>query len=701
MSFWNRATGGAAHQVPVLGDYADYDSASISSDGRFSDGEYYEDEECYEEKYDNGEIPLPEGPPPTENVFQNVASPPLQQRKMLPASLHQYENSPVLQIARKRPVDPVLAQNPSTSMPPSGPGNSAPFYTPLQSPVLEMSRKRLVDPILQQKLASMQAPFAGGEQTPFRTPLQSPGLGGGRKRPVRLSNPGTPLVSPRQVESRNKLVSPLLRPPIVSPGGTIKMFYPSTSTQNTQTVQGEESEEPAVAPLGALSIKPLDESSDDSELEFDEKGEPQTAVNATSAGPAGDTPDPDSATKDLDDSCLRNEQSFALHTEVSELGEDLPSDSDSGRDENIVEETIFANDFRSESSTNPAEHDEDSTEILSDVDDNGKDLCADDESEKSYNELDEVDDCIEDEADHGDPLRHDEEPGSHYYGQQTDFDIRSTTATKNGQVQNEIVEYDELLAATPTREQRSPHFVFLSDQKNVPSELKRLQEKTRRRRRDLRNQFHDLECQLGLAASKFAEEKMDLGLAIRDTFDRTCCRPLEVAVERVAMERETTDRRHDVAELDKQVSRLSSQMMRHVHVTLSDAKREQLDCLRQDLLQEVVPSMRIEKSKADKIEGGVVRRYELNAGNVAKRLHQESASRRAALDAFNRKVRKMFEQEEQRSNDVLDVIGNLREQIRMEREERIAADKQIMDDITRTAVAMRRAFLAAFDDSTN
>jgi hypothetical protein len=111
--------------------------------------------------------------------------------------------------------------------------------------------------------------------------------------------------------------------------------------------------------------------------------------------------------------------------------------------------------------------------------------------------------------------------------------------------------------------------------------------------------------------------------------------------------------------------------------------------------------MRVEQSKADKIEGGVVRRYELNAGNVAKRFHQESAARRAALDMLNRKLQKVSEQEIQRSDDILGVISNLREQIHREREERIAADKQIVDDITRTAVAMRRAFLAAFDDSTN
>jgi hypothetical protein len=664
MSFWNRATGGNSHQIPVIGDYADYESASISSDDNYfaAEDDYYEDDKYYPE-YNNEEVPLPEGPPPTENVFKNVASP-MPQRKTLPASLHQFETSPLLQMARKRPVDPVLAQNAPSSLPPSAPGGyPAYFHTPLQSPVL---RKISLDPILQQKLASMQAPLDGVEQTPFRTPLQSPSLGGGRKRAVRLSKPGTPLVSPRLGTTRKALVSPGLRQPavavapslssLVTPGGTVKPFDPSASSRSSKIDQDEVSEEDAAAANAAvlekLVIKPLDESSDDSD---------------------GDWAD---------------QESLPPQTQENELENDWPSDADSGEDSNDVAET------ETDTEDSSSEHDGNYNDMV--VDDG-----SEEEGKEEDNEIDYVDDYTGEEKDDDDQYSQEEEKEEDENGEHTDIGIEDDDVAEIQHVENEVVEYDELLE-TPTREQKLSHFVFLSDQKNVPSELKRLQEKTSRRRRELRNQFHDLECQVGLAASKFAEEKMDLGLAIRDTFDRTCCRPLEAAVERIVMERETTmDRRPAVAALETHLSQLDNQMMRHVHVTLSDAKREELDSLRQDLVQEVIPSMRVEKSKADKIEGGVVRRYELNAGNVAKRFHQESAARRAALDMLNRKLQKMSKQEEQRSDDVLGVISNLREQIKREREERIAADKQIMDDITKTAVAMRRAFLAAFDDSTN
>ena len=151
---------------------------------------------------------------------------------------------------------------------------------------------------------------------------------------------------------------------------------------------------------------------------------------------------------------------------------------------------------------------------------------------------------------------------------------------------------------SPAREGNNANFVFLSDQKAVPSELKRLQEKTRRRRREMKNQFHNLECQVALAASSLAEEKMDLGLAISDTFERSCCQPLEEAAERVVIERETVmDQRPAVSSIEKRISKLSVDMMHHVHIEMNDAKKNEIDNLRRDLLQEVIPSIRIEKSK--------------------------------------------------------------------------------------------------------
>jgi hypothetical protein len=249
---------------------------------------------------------------------------------------------------------------------------------------------------------------------------------------------------------------------------------------------------------------------------------------------------------------------------------------------------------------------------------------------------------------------------------------------------------------TPDRPIKQSRFVFLSDRKEVPTDLKKLQEKTLKRRRDLLARMHDLDCQVAKMASKYAEEKMDLDLAISDTFDRTVCHPLEAAAERLGMERETSaNRAPAVASLERRLSRLDNLMTHHVHVTLNDAKREELDSLQDDLQQDIIPGIRIENSKFDKIEGGVVRRFENVAGMVARRFHEESAARRAAVELMTRKIQASACQDEERLDDVLAVITEVRVKIRRERAERKAADQKILEEIVNTTVSMKYALLQA------
>jgi hypothetical protein len=134
---------------------------------------------------------------------------------------------------------------------------------------------------------------------------------------------------------------------------------------------------------------------------------------------------------------------------------------------------------------------------------------------------------------------------------------------------------------------------------------------------------------------------------------------------------------------------------RHVHVTLSDAKRDDLDGLHDDLFQEVIPGIRIQNSKSDKIEGGIVSRFENVAGNLARRFHEESAARRAAIELVREKVQKAVHQEEQSFDDVLAVISELRAKISTERAERKAADKKMLEEIVKSTVSMKRALLEA------
>lgn len=246
---------------------------------------------------------------------------------------------------------------------------------------------------------------------------------------------------------------------------------------------------------------------------------------------------------------------------------------------------------------------------------------------------------------------------------------------------------------TPHRFARSsPKLVFLSE----TAPLEKLQETTLKRRRDLIARMHDLDCQVARLLSLYSEESMDFDLAIRDTLDRSVCNPLEASVERLVMERESsTQRGPAIWELEQRLSEIDNEMTKFQHVTLSDAKRQDLDNLYIDLFQHIIPSVHLEDAKSDKIEGGVIRRFENVAGIICRQFHQEAAARRASLELMKRRFEQAAEEQSQRGDDVLKTIQALRRKIQQERLQRQTEDKIILDDILRTTATMKRALLVA------
>jgi len=256
-----------------------------------------------------------------------------------------------------------------------------------------------------------------------------------------------------------------------------------------------------------------------------------------------------------------------------------------------------------------------------------------------------------------------------------------------------------LVLETPPRRIKHSKFVFLSDQKSVPRDLRKLQEHTIKRRRDLLAKMHDADCHMARIMSKYVEEKMDLELVVSDTFERTVAHPLASAVERLAIQREASNSRIlGVANLDRRVGQLDVQMTHHVHVTMSDIKHDELDSFHDELHQDVVPGLRVENSMYDKVEGGIVRRYEMVAGEIAKNLHAEGASRRASIESLRQKVEKLVPSKTDGSTNTLSQIAMLRAQLRQERADRQAADQAILESIAHTTERMKRAMMALVSD---
>ena len=128
--------------------------------------------------------------------------------------------------------------------------------------------------------------------------------------------------------------------------------------------------------------------------------------------------------------------------------------------------------------------------------------------------------------------------------------------------------------------------------------------------------------------SKYANESMNLDLATCDTFERTVINPLATSVERIALDRESsTNRLLEIPALERRIGQLDTQMTRHINVTMSDAKIDKLDRLWDDLERNLESELRTENNTFNKIEGGIVQRFESVVGTIDTNFHSEGASR--------------------------------------------------------------------------
>ena len=145
--------------------------------------------------------------------------------------------------------------------------------------------------------------------------------------------------------------------------------------------------------------------------------------------------------------------------------------------------------------------------------------------------------------------------------------------------------------------------------------------------------------------------------------------------------------------------KLDLQMTRQIYVVLGDRKRDELDSLHSDLFHDLVPRINIENSKSNKIESGVIRRFEDVSGSATKSFHEECGARRSSVHQAQQKVRVVIKSEDQRLDHILVAISELRAKTRKERAERREMDARILERIVSATVIMKRALLEAVGDS--
>jgi len=192
---------------------------------------------------------------------------------------------------------------------------------------------------------------------------------------------------------------------------------------------------------------------------------------------------------------------------------------------------------------------------------------------------------------------------------------------------------------------------------------------------------------------------MNLDLATCDTFERTVIRPLVTSVERLAINRESsTNRLIEIPALERRIGRLDVQMTRHINVTMSDGKIDMLDSLQDDLQINLKSEIRTENNTFNKIEGGIIQRFESVAGTGTRNIHSEGASRRSAIALLEHKIENTIPKRFERAEKTLAQIASLRTQLREERAKREFTDKAIYEDIVRRTTSLKRAMIAMASD---
>jgi hypothetical protein len=279
-----------------------------------------------------------------------------------------------------------------------------------------------------------------------------------------------------------------------------------------------------------------------------------------------------------------------------------------------------------------------------------------------------------------------------------------------------VPEFSQELMMTPSPACNS-NFFFLSDEKSVPEEHNRVQDKAVQRRREFQKSIHDLQYRVASLTANVAEESMDREKSMEQVKDTCIDGPTEEMVERIALQQEAyqsqdyarvSDASNDESStcttnsrvLERRLSTLDSKMTHSVHVQIQDSKRQQLGSLSAVLENEIAKDFKLEATKADKREGSLVRRFESLVGTLVRRHQEERATRVAALQVATDKMRDELTDpflDPARASAAVVLLGELRTQLEQVRAERQEQDERVLELIVHRTATMKRALLAASD----
>jgi citrate lyase gamma subunit len=241
------------------------------------------------------------------------------------------------------------------------------------------------------------------------------------------------------------------------------------------------------------------------------------------------------------------------------------------------------------------------------------------------------------------------------------------------------------------------HFFYSDDETKIPKQLNAIQQQSVRNRQAFQSRIHAVELHIADLTARLANEEMDRQVDVRNAVQTCIHLPLQAVLEHITT---TTTTPHATPSLtcqwiaaERDFSALEAKLYHGMHVELWEESSSQptkvdLDALAVEIREEALVTA--------KKEGSVARRWETEAGILARRFLEERTARIASLEVVGNKLNAV---DHRKGQELLETIRELRRKLEMEKDERILSDESALDYIVKRTEAVKRAILEAYTDS--
>lgn len=140
----------------------------------------------------------------------------------------------------------------------------------------------------------------------------------------------------------------------------------------------------------------------------------------------------------------------------------------------------------------------------------------------------------------------------------------------------------------------------------------------------------------------------------------------------------------NLVSIERRTNLLEARMNHHRHVTLFHSRRENFDSINKECIKTLQPALALEVAKADKREGGMVRRFDSNAGEYTRVVTEMTSSRVSSLGYIERRLENWDISDSNRAENYLEEIRTLKQRVADMRRERIRQDELVVEKIMQT-----------------